>query len=159
MADTTRNVFSLSDWRSQQVDGEGIDVSNVSIRKGGGGPRTAPFVGYFMGGNNSSSGSYVDKVNLSTTTSSSSTPAIQSTRGIAGKVIGNASYLFYTGGEPNDVSIRDYATDTSFQMGGQSNLASGHGYGGAASEGTTFGYYVAGNGPLFYGNGPVTSNS
>ena len=159
MADTTRNVFSLSDWRSQQVDGEGVDVSNVSIRKGGGGPRTAPFVGYFMGGNNSSSGSYVDKINLSTTTSSSSTPAIQSTRGVAGKVIGNASYLFFTGGEPNNVSIRDYATDTSFEMGGQSNLASGHGYGGAASEGTTFGYYVAGNGPLFYGNGPGTNNS
>ena len=87
MADTTRNVFSLSDWRSQQVDGEGVDVSNVSIRKGGGGPRTAPFVGYFMGGNNSSSGSYVDKVNLSNSTVSSSTPAIQSTRGIAGKVL------------------------------------------------------------------------
>ena len=159
MADTTRNVFSLSDWRSQQVDGEGVDVSTVTIRKGGGGPRTAPNVGYFMGGYNSNSGSYVDKISLSTMTVSSSTPASISTRGIAGKAIGNASYLFFTGGEPNDVSIRDYATDTSFQMGGQSNLASGHGYGGAASEGTTFGYYVAGNGPLFYGNGPGTNNS
>ena len=162
MADTTRNVFSLSDWRSQQVDGEGIDVSNVSIRKGGGGPRTAPNVGYFMGGNRQPGGnsnSYVDKINLSSMTVSASNPTITYTRGIAGKSIGNATHLFYTGGEPNNVSIRDYATDTSFRMGGQSNLASGHGYGGAASEGTTFGYYVAGSGPRFYGNGPGLSNS
>ena len=162
MADTTRNVFSLSDWRSQQVDGEGVDVSTVTIRKGGGGPRTAPNVGYFMGGNRSPGGSnnsYVDKISLSTMTVSASNPARIYTKGIAGKAIGNASYLFYTGGEPNNVSIRDYATDTSFTMGGQSNLASGHGYGGAVSEGTTFGYYAAGNGPLFYGNGPGTNNS
>ena len=160
MADTTRNVFSLSDYRSQQVDGEGVDVSNVTIRQaGGGGARNAPNVGYFIGGNNSTSGSYVDKINLATASVSSSTPAVQSTRGIAGKAIGNASYLFYTGGEPNNVTIRDYATDTSFSMGNQANLASGHGYGGAASEGTTFGYYVGGSGARYYGNGPGVSNS
>lgn len=161
MADTTRNVFSLSDWRSQQVDGEGIDPSKVSIRKGGGGPRTAPNVGYFMGGNRQPGGnsnSYVDKINLSSMTVSASNPTITYTRGLGGKSIGNANYLFYTGGEPNNVSIRDYATDTSFRMGGQSNLASGHGYGGAVSEGTTYGYYVGGSGPRFYGSGPGVSN-
>jgi len=162
MADTTRNVFSLSDWRSQQVDGEGVDVSKVTIREGGGGPRTAPNVGYFMGGNRSPGGnnnSYVDKIDLSSMTVSASNPAIIYAKGIAGKSIGNATHLFYTSGEPNSVSIRDYSTDTSFRMGGQSNLASGHSMGGAASEGTTYGYYVAGNGPLFYGNGPGTSNT
>ena len=101
MADTTRNVFSLSDWRSQQVDGEGIDVSHVSLRKGGGGPRTAPNVGYFMGGNRSPGGnsnSYVDKINLSSMTVSASNPTITYTRGLGGKAIGNATHLFYTGG-------------------------------------------------------------
>tara|TARA_B100001996_G_scaffold77061_1_gene56886 strand:- start:55 stop:3183 length:3129 start_codon:yes stop_codon:yes gene_type:complete len=162
MADTTRNVFSLSDWRSQQVDGEGIDASTVSLRQGGGGPRTAPNVGYFIGGNRSPGGnnnSYVDKIDLSSMTVSASNPAIIYAKGIAGKSIGNATHLFYTSGEPNSVSIRDYATDTSFRMGDQSDLASGHSMGGAASEGTTFGYYVAGNGPTLYGNGPGTNNS
>ena len=161
MADTTRNVFSLSDWRSQQVDGEGIDVSHVSLRKGGGGPRTAPNVGYFMGGNRNPGGnsnSYVDKINLSSMTVSASNPTITYTRGLGGKSIGNATHLFYTGGEPNQVSIRDYSTDTSFRIGDASNLASGHGYGGAVSEGTTYGYYVGGSGSRFYGSGPGLSN-
>ena len=161
MADTTRNVFSLSDWRSQQVDGEGIDVSAVSLRKGGGGPRTAPNVGYFMGGNRNPGGnsnSYVDKINLSSMTVSASNPTITYTRGLGGKSIGNATHLFYTGGEPNSVSIRDYSTDTSFRIGDASNLESGHGYGGAVSEGTTYGYYVGGSGSRFYGSGPGLSN-